>query len=129
MRSFRLVALLACLLLAACEAQRARLAATAQDAMVGRTKEQVLACMGPPVGKASEDAAEIWSYLSGDGSMDTVQSSGGGFISGAKSQASCTINLTMVGGRVNKVSYARPSGEPLAPNQQCAFALEDCIPH
>jgi hypothetical protein len=58
-----------------------------------------------------------------------MQSSGGGFISGAKSQHSRTINLTMVGGRVSKVTYARPSGEPLTPNQQCAFALEDCIPH
>jgi hypothetical protein len=129
MRSSRLVLLLACLSLAACEAQRARLAADAQTSMVGRTKEQVLACMGPPADKATEGAAEVWSYLSGDGSMDTMQSSGGGFISGAKSQHSCTINLTMVGGRVSKVTYARPSGEPLTPNQQCAFALEDCIPH
>jgi len=30
---------------------------------------------------------------------------------------------------VSKLSYAGPSGEPLAANQQCAFALEDCIPH
>jgi hypothetical protein len=51
MRSSHLVALLACLSLAACEAQRARLAADAQASMVGRTKEQVLACMGPPAGK------------------------------------------------------------------------------
>jgi outer membrane protein assembly factor BamE (lipoprotein component of BamABCDE complex) len=129
MRSFRLVALLACLSLAACEVQRARLAANAQVSMVGRTKEQVLACMGPPAGKATEGAAEIWSYLSGDRSMETMQSSGGGFISGAKSQPSCTINFTMVGGLVSKVSYASPTGEPIAANQQCAFALEDCIPH
>ena len=115
----RLVALLACLSLAACEVQRTRLATDAQTLMVGRTKEQVLACMGPPAGKATEGAAE----------METMQSSGGGWISGAKSQPSCTINFTMVGGRVSKVSYARPSGEPIAANQQCAFALEDCIPH
>src|SRR5262249_5830135 len=76
MRSSRLLALLACLSLAACEAQRARLVADAQASMVGRTKEQVLACMGPPAGKATEGAAEIWSYVSGDGSMDTMQSSG-----------------------------------------------------
>jgi len=66
MRSSRLLALLACLSLAACEVQRARLAADAQASMVGRTKEQVLACMGPPAGTATEGAAEIWSYLSGD---------------------------------------------------------------
>src|SRR5262249_24012480 len=129
MRSSRLVALLACLSLAACEAQRARLAADAQTLMVGRTKEQVLACMGRPADKATEGAAEIWSYFSGDRSMETMQSSGGGWVSGAKSQRSCTINFTMVGGRVSKVSYAGPNGEPLAANQQCAFALEDCIPH
>src|SRR5262249_56236914 len=52
MRSSRLFALVACLSLAACEAQRARLAADAQASMVGRTKKQGLAFMGSPAPKA-----------------------------------------------------------------------------
>jgi outer membrane protein assembly factor BamE (lipoprotein component of BamABCDE complex) len=129
MRSCRVVALLACLFLADCEAQRARLAADAQTVMLGRTKEQVLACMGQPANKTTEGAAEVWSYLSGDGTIDAKQSTGEGWVPGARSRSKCTINMTMMGGRVTRLSYVSPDGEPLAPNQQCAFALEDCIPH
>jgi outer membrane protein assembly factor BamE (lipoprotein component of BamABCDE complex) len=129
MRSCRVVALLACLLLAACEAQRARLAADAQTVMVGRTKEQVLACMGQPANKTAERTAEIWSYVSGDGSIEATQSTGEGWVPGAKSQGKCTINMTMVGGRVTKLSFVGTDGEALAPSHQCAYALEDCIPH
>ena len=129
MRSCRVVALLACLSLAACEAQRAQLAADAQTVMLGRTKEQVLACMGQPANKTAEGAAEVWSYRSGDGSIEAKQSTGEGWVPGARSQSSCTINMTMVGGRVTKMSYVGPTGELVMPNHQCAFALEDCIPH
>ena len=129
MRSCRVVALLACLSLAACEAQRAQLAADAQTVMLGRTKEQVLACMGQPANKTTERTAEVWSYLSGDGSIDARHSSGEGWAPGARSQSKCTINMTMVGGRVTKLSFVGPDGELVIPNQQCAFALEDCIPH
>ncbi len=129
MRSVRVVALLACLLLTACEAQRARLAADAQTVMLGRTKEQVLACMGQPANKTTERTAEVWSYLSGDGSIDAKQSTGEGWAPDARPQSKCTINMTMVGGEATKLSFVGPDGEQLAPNHQCAYALEDCIPH
>ena len=51
---------------AACSIQRAQVAGTAQHEMLGLTKEQVLACMGPPVNKASVGATEVWSYASGN---------------------------------------------------------------
>jgi hypothetical protein len=40
--------------------------------MVGLSKEQVLACMGPPATKAAEGAAEVWSYASGNGRTDVA---------------------------------------------------------
>jgi hypothetical protein len=129
MRSHRVVALFACLSLADCEAQRAKLAADAQTVMLGRTKEQVLACMGQPANKTTERAAEVWSYLSGDGTVDAKGSSGEGWVAGAKSQSKCTINMTMVGGRVTKLSFVGPDGDALPPSHHCAYALEDCIPH
>ena len=35
--------------------------------MVGMSKEQVLACMGAPVNKATEGMTEVWAYNSGNG--------------------------------------------------------------
>ena len=45
-----------------CAIQRAQTAATAQNQMIGPSKEQVLACMGPPMNKAAEGSTEVWSY-------------------------------------------------------------------
>jgi glucose/arabinose dehydrogenase len=50
----------------ACAFQRAQMANDAQGKMIGLTKEQVLACMGPPINKAAEGATEVWSYGSGN---------------------------------------------------------------
>ena len=49
-------------MVAGCAFQRARLAQDAQGRMVGMTREQVFACMGPPQTKAAEGATEGWSY-------------------------------------------------------------------
>src|SRR5262245_52390919 len=58
-------------LLAGCAIQRAQVAQDARVQMVGMSKEQVLACMGPPGTKAAEGATEVWSYASGDGRTQT----------------------------------------------------------
>ena len=94
--------------------QRAQLAADAQTVMVGRTKEQVLACMGQlPTRLRKEPRGMVLSL--GDGSIDARQSSGEGWAPGA-SQSKCTINMTMVGGRVTKLSFVGPDGELVIPN-------------
>jgi outer membrane protein assembly factor BamE (lipoprotein component of BamABCDE complex) len=121
-------ALLACLSLAACAIQRAQIASDAQTTMVGMTKEQVLACMGPPVIKATEGGTEVGSYASGDGTTDTFVSGGRGWLSGSSSQKYCTVNVTMVAGRVNRLNYVGPTGGLLTPGEQCAFALQNCRP-
>jgi hypothetical protein len=54
--------LLAAALVAACSFQRAQMAQDARAQMVGFTKEQILACMGPAANKATEGATEVWSY-------------------------------------------------------------------
>jgi hypothetical protein len=121
------------LALSACAIQRAQVANEAQDRMVGLTKEQILACMGPPTSKASEGATEVWSYPSGNGRTDvaTFGSVGrGGFFSGGGVAESrfCTVNVTMVDGRVNRMNYVGPTGGLLSPNEQCAFAVANCVP-
>jgi hypothetical protein len=86
------------LVLSACAMQRAQVASDAQNKMVGRSKEQVLACMGPPVNKAAEGATEVWSYDSGNGF--TAASYGNGVAT--SSTRHCTVNVTMTNGAVTR---------------------------
>jgi|ERR1043166_4720702 hypothetical protein len=66
------LAAIAALALAGCSVQRAVVANDTQQKMVGMTKEEVLACMGPPVSRMAEGSTEVWSYPSGDGRTTTI---------------------------------------------------------
>lgn len=131
----------------ACAIQRAQEASEAKDRMVGLTKEQVLACMGPPIGKAAEGATEVWTYNSGN-NMTTVSTFGSAStnasVSGnrnyATGQASttssgfgvatsryCVVNVTMSDGRVSRLNYVGPTGGLLTQGEQCAFAIQNCV--
>jgi hypothetical protein len=91
--------------------------------MIGFTKEQTLACMGPPANKGVEGATEVWSYPSGNGM--TVGTYGSGIATA--SGRFCTVNLTMTAGRISQVNYLGPTGGLLTAGEQCAFALQNCI--
>jgi hypothetical protein len=129
-----------------CAIQRAVVASDAQEKMIGLSKEQVLACMGLPAAKASAGATEVWSYGSGNGQVTTVASGtaqanasvygGPGYASGSATgfgvgtatttQRFCTVNVTMLEGRVSRVNYVGPTGGLLTPGEQCAFAVQNC---
>jgi outer membrane protein assembly factor BamE (lipoprotein component of BamABCDE complex) len=115
----------------ACAIQRAQVAQDAQSQMVGMSKEQVLACMGPPASKAAEGATEVWSYASGNGhtTVSTFESGGRGYASGfgVAEQRFCTVNVTMTSGRVSRMNYVGPTGGLLTQGEQCAFALQNCV--
>ena len=104
------------LALSACSIQRAQIANDAQAKMIGLSKEQVLACMGPPINKGAEGGTEVWSYNSGN----NVTTAGGG------NGRYCTINVKMWNGRVGAVDYLGPAGGLVTPNEACAFAVEKC---
>ncbi|MGH8613505.1 MAG: hypothetical protein ACREYF_16185 [Gammaproteobacteria bacterium] len=106
------------LILGACAIQRAQVASEAQKKMIGLTREQILACMGPPSAKASEGATEVWSYPSGNNHI--------AFSNGFATSRFCTVNVTMANGRVASMNYIGPTGGILTPNEQCAFAVEHC---
>jgi hypothetical protein len=132
--------------LAACAFQRAQIANGAQNQMVGLTKEQVLACMGPPAAKTAEGTTEVWSYHSGNdrttvsaiGSSTTNASivGGPGNASGTASTLSsgigiasrryCNVSVVMADGRVSRVNYSGPTGGALTGGEQCAFAVQNC---
>ena len=114
------------LLLGSCALQRAQIATEAQSGMIGLTKEQVLACMGPPVNKASEGATEVWSYASGNGRTQVAIAGGQDWASGVSTHRFCTVNVTMTDGRVSRVNYVGPTGGLLTGGEQCAFAVQNC---
>jgi hypothetical protein len=100
----------------ACAIQRTQIANDAQSKMIGLSKEQILACMGPPLNKAAEGETEVWSYNSGNNVTPTGDGNG----------RYCTINIKMWNGRAGVVDYLGPSGGLLTPNEACAFAVEKC---
>src|SRR3954453_18030178 len=93
------------LMLAGCAIQRAQTAQDARVQMVGMSKEQVLACMGPPANKAAEGQTEVWSYNSGDGTVVASGSASYGTFSGTSSRRFCQINVVMTGASVASVNY------------------------
>jgi hypothetical protein len=127
---------------AGCAIQRAAVANDAQEKMLGLSKEQILACMGPPAAKAKEGRTEVWSYNSGNGYVSgstfgtsTAALSGGpGYATGSvvgsgfgvSERRFCTVNVTMVDGRVGRINYLGPTGGLLTAGEQCAFAVEHC---
>jgi hypothetical protein len=141
------VVLFACIGAASCSLQRAEVAHNAQAQMVGMSKEQVLQCMGPPVQNSTVGQTEVWSYPSGNGrtqvsTFGNSTTSGSVIASGnyARAYANtygsglavatkrfCTVNVVMVGGRVSAVNYSGPSGGLLSPDEQCAFAIQNCV--
>ena len=102
--------------LTACAIQRAQMAADTRINMIGLSKEQVLACMGPPLNKGAEGGTEVWSYNSGN-NVTPVRDGNGRY---------CTINVKMWNGRVGAVDYLGPAGGLITPNEACAFAVEKC---
>jgi hypothetical protein len=136
----------AAMLLAGCAVQRAQVAQDAQSSMVGLSKEQVLACMGPPQNKAAEGQTEVWSYASGNGYNSTIatsnvetngqaqlvgnqvygSSSSSGFGTAVSRRRFCTVNVVMSGGYVSAVNYQGPTGGLLTAGEQCAYAVEAC---
>ena len=130
-----------------CAIERAQVAGEAQQKMVGLSKEQVLACMGPPAAKAAEGATEVWSYNSGNDHVQTATfgqstttaslygnrqfATGNAYTLGSgigvSSRRYCTVNIVMGGGRVSRVNYSGPTGGVLTAGEQCAFAVQNCV--
>jgi ABC-type enterobactin transport system permease subunit len=142
------IALAAAMLLTACSFERAHVAAEAQRSMIGMTKEQVLACMGPPAQQQTAGATEVWAYPSGGedrtfGSATGVSSANGVYGSGyANAWGSssafgsstsvhryCVVNVVMSDGRVSAVHYSGRTGGLLTEGEQCAFAVQNCAQH
>lgn len=114
------------LALMGCAIQRAQVANEAQNKMVGLTKEQVLACMGPPVNQAAVGQTEVWTYNSGNGRTDAVVNGSALGAMATSTQRFCTVNVVMTSGRVASLNYNGPTGGLITAGEQCAFAVQNC---
>ena len=109
-----------CATLGGCAIERAEIAQKAQSTMIGMPKEQVLACMGPPINKATEGKTEVWAYSTNPTiNMDR----------GSGSTRYCNVNITMTAGAVADVSYMGPIGGLISQGEQCAYAVARCVPN
>jgi hypothetical protein len=117
--------------LTACAIQRSETARTAKEQMIGLSKEKVLACMGPPSNQMTVGGTEVWAYASGNGQTigSAFASGGSGFASGfgVSEQRFCKVNIVMTKNVVSEVNYSGPAGGVLAPVEQCAFAVQNCV--
>jgi hypothetical protein len=83
--------------------------------MIGLSKEQILACMGPPLNQDIKGTAEVWSYNSENHVTPAGDVSG-----------HCTVNVKMWNGRVGAVDYLGPAGSIITFNEACVFATKKC---
>ncbi len=101
--------------LTACTFQR-QIVNDARSDMIGLSKEQVLACMGPPLKEEAKGATEVWSYNS-ENKVAPV---------GADNGRYCTVNVKMWNGRVGAVDYSGEAGGLITFNEACGLAVEKC---
>ena len=138
MRNFSVGAatlLSAAILLTACASMRRETAENAQNKMVGLSKEQLLACMGPPANRTVEGTGEVWSYISRGYAnarsskqfctteLVTVFGSActDWFSRPTRAvAATCSVHLVMADSQVTQVSY-------VGPPEQCRVAVENCV--
>lgn len=146
---FRLpyLTVLALFMLSGCAFQRSEDALTARQRMVGMTKEQVFACMGLPKRKGIEGNTEIWAYTSGNNRTDSSrlstslsrkQNSGSDSLwddlgssltltETTRESRYCIVQVVLSDNLVKAVNYSGPSGGFLTNDEQCAYAVRNCL--
>ena len=113
------------------EFQRADDAGHAKSDMIGLGKEKVLACMGIPKHKQTVGSTEVWAYDSTDHSSSTIgdapKSAAGTAWYSMSEKSSCTVSVVMTNDRVSAVHYNGATGGLLAPDEQCGYAVANCV--
>lgn len=90
--------ILLCLLAAGCAFADAR---KAQTDLVGRSKADILSCLGAPDQRASADGVEVWSYRRNGGAVGTVVSG-----TAIVRNRQCKANILFRGSRVARITYS-----------------------
>ena len=142
----RVAPLLLLVLISSCAGyERARVAAHAKSAMIGMSKEKLFACIrgpsgGPstplgrggipvlnagastPAGGAAPASGEMEVYFFPSGGDTTAPGSL------FNSSRYCYVKVVLTSGRVSDVSYSGSTGGWARRDEQCAFAVQKCVP-
>lgn len=124
--------------LAACSTVgRSQTAAAAKVSMVGMSKEDILACMGPAKKKDSAGETEVWQYKSTDntrgGPSNSVKMTDYWRTSyPERSDNFCMVNIVMKNDVVTRVNYNGPTSAGslnglASPDEQCGYAVANCV--
>ena len=107
------------------------LAQRAKTEMLGLSQQQVLQCMGPPANRAASGNTSVWAYPSG-GSMSsstTIVNQGGMYPMAVTNSRfrSCVVTVNFNSGIVNQISYSGQTGGLVTGDEQCAYAVANCV--
>jgi hypothetical protein len=108
-----------------CSIQRAQTAASAQTAMIGLSKADVLACMGVPQTRAAEGNVEVWDYQSGNGRTDSYSSGYANTTTNAVGAAEATRvgNTTYATGAATGSSQTNSFGYASTRQRSCTVSV------
>lgn len=128
-RASLLIVLALSIPLAACAIERAEDAHTAQAQLVGASKARVLQCMGAPDSAAQiSDGMEVMTYHTGDGRTDSFGAvSRYGFYGATSETRSCKVDVIIDRDHVSRVNYSGLTGGIISRDEQCAYAVENCL--
>lgn len=124
------IALVPLLFLSGCASfGRAERAGRAKYVLQGKSREQILSCMGPSERSEKIGKTEVWSYSSGGDSVGTAIGTNSNVAIGTvfTKRRYCVINISFAEGIVDSVSYSGRTGGWLSGGEQCAFALDRCL--
>lgn len=96
-------------------------AAEAKKGLIGKSRGDILSCMGTPHQRSAADGVEVWSYAGGG---DTVGMASGGFY--AARSFNCTANVAFTDGRVSSINYSGNTGRAFTPLEACDGLVQGC---
>ncbi|MDB5380783.1 MAG: hypothetical protein JWO26_415 [Rhodospirillales bacterium] len=116
------------LLVAACAARDANIAADAQLRLIGLMADDLRLCSGVPDRRESSDGGEFWTY------NRTPPSSGislpvpitGGSMS-MSSAGVCSVTFQLIDGRVTRIGYSAATEFGMARDSACAPVVQGCL--
>jgi len=107
-----------CFLFEGCAFVANEQAITAQSALFGRSRPEIMACVGIPNETATIRGIETALYSA------AARYAAGGTVLGLKN---CTVRITFMAGRVSAVDYIVDDPGPLAPLEACAEIVSACL--
>ncbi len=109
LRGFALLIVAA--LLTGCSFDLALFSSDVESSVVGKTKDEILSCLGEPSSRSSMDGVDEWRY-------DTAA---------ATSFQYCQVAIELKSGKATAISYRGPTGGIVQRDQDCARLMQGCF--